>query len=393
MILPQTQRRILAITLLFVLGGGFVWWWHHDQETTDDAFVDGHIHALASRVPGYVQEVPVAENQIVEAGQVLVVLDPTDFTVAVAQARADLAAAEAQLAAASTGVPLQANQTELQVASSQAALASAERSLAQARAEVAATRTQVEGLEAAWRQAERDLARQTQLRTQDLTPEAALEAARTTRDQAKAAWEGAHARLHAAQAAEARAASEAQRAKAALDLAATGQSVTTIKDLERRASQARVELARARLHQAELQLEYTRITAPVRGQVTKKRVEAGAFVGPGTPLMAIVPLEPEALWVTANFKESQIGQMRPGQKVDIAVDALPGVVLHGQVESIMAGTGAVFSLFPPENALGNYVKVVQRVPVRIALDPFDPKQIPLRLGLSVVPTVYINKTL
>jgi membrane fusion protein (multidrug efflux system) len=113
-------------------------------------------------------------------------------------------------------------------------------------------------------------------------------------------------------------------------------------------------------------------------------------VAAGKPLLAIVPLDPERLWVTANFKESQIGRMRPGQRVEITVDALPGVRLTGQVDSIMAGTGAVFSLFPPENAMGNYVKVVQRVPVRIRLDPYDPAQVPLRLGLSVVPTVFVE---
>jgi membrane fusion protein (multidrug efflux system) len=185
-------------------------------------------------------------------------------------------------------------------------------------------------------------------------------------------------------------ASEVERAQAAAKLASTGQDVTTIKDLERRAAAAKRDLARERLRQAELQLSYTRILAPARGQVSKKSVEAGMVVAAGKPLLAIVPLDPERLWVTANFKESQIGRMRPGQRVEITVDALPGVRLTGQVDSIMAGTGAVFSLFPPENAMGNYVKVVQRVPVRIRLDPYDPAQVPLRLGLSVVPTVFVE---
>jgi membrane fusion protein (multidrug efflux system) len=287
-------------------------------------------------------------------------------------------------------VPLQANQTDLQVAAATAAVEAARRALTEAEAQVAAAENQIRGLEAALQLAQLDLQRQTRLRAQDLVPQAALDAARTHHDQAKAALDAARARLAAAMAARDRFASEVERAQAAAKLASTGQDVTTIKDLERRAAAAKRDLARERLRQAELQLSYTRILAPARGQVSKKSVEAGMVVAAGKPLLAIVPLDPERLWVTANFKESQIGRMRPGQRVEITVDALPGVRLTGQVDSIMAGTGAVFSLFPPENAMGNYVKVVQRVPVRIRLDPYDPAQVPLRLGLSVVPTVFVE---
>jgi membrane fusion protein (multidrug efflux system) len=383
-------HRIVAVLFVLLAAGAGYLWWSHGRESTDDAFVEGHIHPVAARVSGTVVQVLVDENQVVEEGQPLVLLDPTDYEVAVAQARADLATAEAVLASASVGVPLQANQTDLQVAAATAAVEAARRALTEAEAQVAAAENQIRGLEAALQLAQLDLQRQTRLRAQDLVPQAALDAARTHHDQAKAALDAARARLAAAMAARDRFASEVERAQAAAKLASTGQDVTTIKDLERRAAAAKRDLARERLRQAELQLSYTRILAPARGQVSKKSVEAGMVVAAGKPLLAIVPLDPERLWVTANFKESQIGRMRPGQRVEITVDALPGVRLTGQVDSIMAGTGAVFSLFPPENAMGNYVKVVQRVPVRIRLDPYDPAQVPLRLGLSVVPTVFVE---
>ncbi|MBZ4685635.1 MAG: secretion protein HlyD family protein [Desulfomicrobiaceae bacterium] len=383
-------HRIVAVLFVLLAAGAGYFWWSHGRESTDDAFVEGHIHPVAARVPGTVVQVLVDENQVVEEGQPLVLLDPTDYEVAVAQARADLATAEAVLASASVGVPLQANQTDLQVAAATAAVEAARRALTEAEAQVTAAENQIRGLEAALQLAQLDLQRQTRLRAQDLVPQAALDAARTHHDQAKAALDAARARLAAAMAARDRFASEVERAQAAAKLASTGQDVTTIKDLERRAAAAKRDLARERLRQAELQLSYTRVLAPARGQVSKKSVEAGMVVAAGKPLLAIVPLDPERLWVTANFKESQIGRMRPGQRVEITVDALPGVRLTGQVDSIMAGTGAVFSLFPPENAMGNYVKVVQRVPVRIRLDPYDPAQVPLRLGLSVVPTVFVE---
>ncbi len=386
---PKT-RRILIIFCLFLAAGGGYLWWTHGQETTDDAFVDGHIHPVAARVPGTVMAVLVEDNALVEEGEPLVLLDPTDFEVAVAQARADLATAEALLASASVGVPLQANQTAFQVAGAEASVETARRALAGAEAEALAAAQQVAGAAALLRQAELDLQRQTILRRQDLTPQASLDAARTAYNQAQAGLNAARARHAAALATSQRARSELERAQATAALAATGHEVTTIKDLERRAHAARVALAEARLRQAELQLSYTRILAPTRGRVSKKSVEPGQVVASGKPLLAIVPLDPGSLWITANFKENQIGRMRPGQRVDIQVDALPGVRLTGHVDSLTAGTGAVFSLFPPENAMGNYVKVVQRIPVRITLDPYDPNAVPLRLGLSVVPTVHLD---
>ena len=159
--------------------------------------------------------------------------------------------------------------------------------------------------------------------------------------------------------------------------------------MEVAAQEARVNLAREKVRKAELDLGYTRILAPATGHVTKKRIQAGQLVAAGQPVMALVPLHPEQLWVTANFKETQLTRVRPGLRVSVEVDAFPGLDLTGRVESVMAGTGAVFSLFPPENAMGNYVKVVQRIPVKIVLDPVNATG-QLRLGMSVVPTIHLE---
>lgn len=176
--------------------------------------------------------------------------------------------------------------------------------------------------------------------------------------------------------------------KANVGLAATGHEVVSIKELDVAAQEAKVVLAREKVRKAELDLGYTRILAPATGHVTKKRVEVGQLVGAGQALMAIVPLQPEQLWITANFKETQLAKVRVGQKVTIKVDAFGGREFSGKVESIMAGTGSIFSLFPPENAMGNYVKVVQRIPVKIALDADNSTA--LRLGMSVVPTIFVD---
>jgi membrane fusion protein (multidrug efflux system) len=180
--------------------------------------------------------------------------------------------------------------------------------------------------------------------------------------------------------------------KANVALAATGEDVAVIKARQVEAQKAKVQLAKSRLKQAELDLAYTTVPAPVDGHVTRKRVEPGLMVSRGQPLMAVVPLNPEDLWITANYKETQLTKVQPGQDVIIHVDTYPGLQLKGKVDSIMAGTGSVFSLFPPENATGNFVKVVQRIPVKITLDlngqPAPPS---LRIGMSVIPTILLAR--
>jgi len=179
-----------------------------------------------------------------------------------------------------------------------------------------------------------------------------------------------------------------KRLQAAIELAATGQDQAAIQGKQAAAQRAKVDLARERVRQAELNLSYTKIVAPVTGHVTKKQIEAGRMVAAGQALMTVVPLDPGELWVTANYKETQLRDVRPGQKVTLVVDTYSGRELTGHVDSIMAGTGSVFSLFPTENASGNYVKVVQRIPVKIVFDKTSGAMPPLRLGMSVVPVIH-----
>ncbi|GAB6111531.1 HlyD family secretion protein [Desulfomicrobium salsuginis] len=387
---PGRKRMILLAVLALVAGFGLVQYVRSmGKVSTDDAFVDGRIYQITPRVAGYIVQDLVEDNQLVEDGQPLLTLDPVGYEVAVAQARADLAAAEAQLASLRKGVPLQKNQTEFQVAGARAQLESLMKSLDQARLEEAAAGQLVLQAEAELRNAELNFTRLSELRAGGIIAQSALDEAQTALDAARARTGAARDRAQAAGRNLASLRENVARLQANIDLARTGHDVADIKDLEVAAQQARVDLARERVRKAELDLGYTRILAPAKGHVTKKKIQAGQLVDAGQPIMALVPLDPGELWVTANFKETQLARVRPGQKVDLEVDTFSGRELTGRVESVMAGTGAVFSLFPPENAMGNYVKVVQRIPVKIALDPVNGTQ-QLRLGMSVVPTIHLD---
>ena len=384
------KRLILLTVLALVVGFGIVQYVRGmNKASTDDAFVDGRIYQITPRVSGYIVEVLVDDNQLVEAGQPLLALDPVGYEVAVAQARADLAAAEAQLQSLRMSVPLQKSQTEFQVAGARAQLDSLLRSLDQARLEEAAAGQLVLQAEAELRNAELNFGRLSELRRGGIIAQSALDGAQTALDAARAQAAAASDRAQAAGRNLASLKENVARLQANIGLAGTGHDVADIKDLEVAAQEARVTLAREKVRKAELDLGYTRILAPARGHVTKKKVQTGQIVSAGQPVMALVPLSPDELWITANFKETQLARVRPGQKVDIEVDTFPGQAFTGRVESVMAGTGAVFSLFPPENAMGNYVKVVQRIPVKIALDPVNGTG-QLRLGMSVVPTIHLD---
>lgn len=387
---PGRKRMILLAVLALVAGFMLVQYVRSmGKVSTDDAFVDGRIYQITPRVAGYIVQDLVEDNQLVEEGQPLLMLDPVGYEVAVAQARADLAAAEAQLASLRKGVPLQKNQTEFQVAGARAQLESLMKSLDQARLEEAAAGQMVLQAEAELRNAELNFTRLSELRAGGIIAQSALDEAQAALDAARARTGAARDRAQAAGRNLASLRENVARLQANIGLARTGHDVADIKDLEVAAQEARVELARERVRKAELDLGYTRILAPAKGHVTKKKIQAGQLVDAGQPLMALVPLDPGELWVTANFKETQLARVRPGQKVDLEVDTFPGREFSGRVESVMAGTGAVFSLFPPENAMGNYVKVVQRIPVKIALDPVNGTQ-QLRLGMSVVPTIHLD---
>lgn len=389
----KVKKRLVAglLALLLVAALGYHLW-NRGRVSTDDAFVDGHVYTITPRVAGYLVQVAVDDNQEVKKGQLLAVLDPSEYEVAQAQARANLAEAQATLTSLELGVPLELNQTDQRVRGAKAELAALRKNLAAAQQEEEAASQDFKRAQAALQQADLDHRRALSLFKSGTVSQSSLDEAQTRRATSQAAAGAAQARRDGAAQKRASLAAELDRLRANIELAATGQDQATIKSRQVEAQQARVELAKDRLKQAELDLGYTRILAPAEGRITRKKIEPGQMVARGQPLMALVPLHPRELWITANFKETQLSQVRPGQPVEVEVDAYPGVSFQGKVESIMAGTGAAFSLFPPENASGNYVKVVQRIPVKIVLD--DQGQRPgavLRLGMSVVPTIHTGR--
>lgn len=323
---------LLAIIVIGALFGVHRWVRSKTHIETDNAFIESHVHSIASRVPGLVQRVAVLDNQFVRKGDLLVELDPSDY-----RARENSAAASVEMAK---------NETSGDYAQVESARANI--GLAAARLE----------------QANLDLRRAEALYAKEVVPREQLERQRT-------AHRVAQLQLKEAQEAE-------RKAKAMIGISGTG------------SKDARVAEKQAELETARLNLSYTRIVAPGDGFVTRKGVEPGNYVQPGQALMAVVPLE--GAWITANYKESQLAKVRPGQSVEFTVDTYPGRSFTGKVESIMAGTGAAFSLLPPENATGNYVKVTQRIPVRIAIDRRSDREHLLRVGMSVVPTILTGQT-
>jgi membrane fusion protein (multidrug efflux system) len=353
-------RRIVILSVLAILilvGGvwGFqtvVFYKHH--ATTDDAQIDGNINPVLPRVSGYVQEVLVKDNQVVRPGDVLVRIDPADLQAKVDQEQAALLSAEAAVAVA-----------EAAVAGARSTVVGSQAKVASNQADVTAARTRAE-------QTAADLARYKQLLSKEEISQQQYDAAKAAADSARAAAEAA------------RATTESSRATVM-----SGGSQIEAATRQVAAAQAQVAQHRAALEAARLQLSYATLKAPVAGIVSKKAVEVGQFVQAGQPLLAIVQGNGET-WVGANFKETQLARMHPGQKAEIEVDAYPGVTFHGQVESLAAATGARFSLLPPDNATGNFTKVVQRVPVKIVFTgPPDPRH-PLRVGMNVNATVNLD---
>ena len=340
---PSRKKKIVlpivGLVALFILFWGFQKWnYGRSHQSTDNAQVDGHIVPVLAKVGGYVKAVSVSENDHVNAGQPLVQLNDEDYVVRLQQAQADLAAAEAT--GGSSGFAGQA-QAQVQSAAGQRAALDAQIGAARANAN----------------KADADLARARELATKQIISKQMLDAAQAQADVA-------HANLLAAE----------RQASAA------GGTVNTAEAGVRVAS-ARTLAARAAAANAQLQLDYTHITAPAAGEVSRKQVEVGQLVNPGQPLMSIVA--DTGVWVTANFKETQLAKIHPGQPVEFSVDAYGGCVAEGKVASVSGATGAKFALLPPDNATGNFTKVVQRVPVRIAVTKPCGGNRPLRPGLSV----------
>lgn len=370
---PAAKWVLLAVALVVIAGVIFVWHYYSVRESTDDAQIDGHLDPISARISGTVLRVLHDENELVQAGTLLVELDPKDYEVALERARADLADAEANATAAQVGVPLTTTTSSSQLAAADAAVNAAEK-------EVDSAKSRVQEADANYTKAADDLKRFQQLVQKD-------EVSRQQYDSAVAAATAARATLDSAKSMVANAESRAAQARAQAASAHTVPEQVRVTKARATAAAAEVQRARAAVALAELNLQYTKILAPVSGILSKRNVEPGQVVQPGQPLFSIVNLDD--IWVTANFKETQLKNMRVGQKVTIHVDAY-GRDYSGTVESISGATGARFSLLPPENATGNYVKVVQRVPVRIRFDKGqDPNHV-LRPGLSVVPTVYVK---
>lgn len=396
---PKLKRALIAGgAVLLVLVAGLLLY-YHNRESTDDAQVDGHITPIASKVYGRVAEVLVHDNEPVKAGQVLVKLDPRDYQAALDQAKAQLALAESEARSAGVDVPRTrenvasgTSSADAQVLGAQADYAREQASFEQARtADLAYAQANIEKSKANAALAQADLVRYTPLMEKGEISKQQFDAAKANAEASASALRADQERLAQAQrnidvwraqvdAAKAR----VQQAQARLVSAKADTRQVAMREADAQGKAAKVQQARAVLTAAELNLEYTAITAPVDGVATHKQVEVGQIIQQGQGLLVVVPLQ--NVWVTANFKETQLKKMKAGQKAEVKVDTY-GKIFSGHVDSISGATGAVLSLLPPENATGNYVKVVQRIPVKIVLDPIPQEKAVLRPGMNVDATV------
>jgi len=385
----------LALVVLVTM----VWRYLSIRESTDDAEIDGHIIPISAKVGGTVIEVDVLDNQPVKAGQVLAKIDPRDYQVAVDRAQADLAQAEASAQAAQTDVPIISATSGSEVSTAEARLRNAQAGETAALREVdaveateAASKARLTEAEAHANKAEHDLARIKPLAAKDEVSQQQYDATTAAAESARAAVASAKADVAVAQQNVAVARSHLTQAQSMVAMAqadvrsaATAPQHVAMSRARAASAGAQAAQTRAALAQARLNLDYTVVRAPVDGVVSKKTVQLGEVIAPGQPLMAVVQLQD--VWVTANFKENQLRNMRNGQEAVVSVDAYGGRTYHGHVDSIAAATGEKFSVLPPENATGNYVKVVQRVPVKIRFDADQNADLSLRPGMSVEPTV------
>jgi membrane fusion protein (multidrug efflux system) len=341
---PFVRIGLGLLVLIAVIGGVWYWWSTRNEVGTDDAYTDGFAIGMAPHVNGYIASLDVTDNQFVHRGDPLIHIDPRDYIAARNQAQGALEIAQGQYAGAVYGAAVARKNFPARLAAAQANYASAQANLFKA---------------------------QTDYQRQIKLPHAA-----TTQQEVDAAT----ANLRAAEAQVAQTQADVHQAEPVEQN--IGQSDSLVKQLDGQVKQATAQLA-----QAELNLGWTVVTAPSDGWVTKRAVEGGSYVQQGQQIMSLV--EPD-VWITANFKETQLNHMRPGQPVTINVDAYPGLKLRGHVDSVQLGSGAKFTAFPPENATGNFVKIVQRVPVKIVIDSGLDPAIPLPLGISVEPTVTVK---
>ena len=415
------RRLVVAIAALAALGaigwGGSAWWASFTRVSTDDAYVEGSITPVSAKVAGHIADMLVRDNQAVKKGDVLLRVDPRDYQARLEQARAAVAVAQANIRAARSELPFARDNSRAQVAETRASLealqsvvrtteSAAEESRARLearRAAVGARQAEVAAAESALRKTGLELERMRRLMKDDYV-------SRREHDDAQAAFDNATAMLEAARRRLTEGEREEQQVQA--ELSARGHAIevarqkvaegrgtlsraesqlhqVSVKEAEITRAEAALKQAQADVALAELQLAYTEIRAPSDGVVSKRSVEVGQVVQVGQPLLAIVPLH--EVWVLANFKETQLARVRPGMKAVVEIDGFPGKSFTGVVDSISAGTGSRFSLLPPENATGNWVKVVQRVPVKIVLDTREAgNPQPLRAGMSAVVTIKVD---
>jgi len=369
---PRAKWLLLVVVVLIAVAGYFVWRHYASQETTDDAQIQGHLIYVSAKVGGTVEKIMIKDNQYVEAGTVLVQIDPRDYKIAVDRAQAELADAQAQASGARSGVPITSRTTQSQVATAAAGLSGAKQDVQAEQARIAAA-------QANYNKAAADLKRMQQLIAKDEISQQQFDTAVATEKASRATLDAAHAALSTAQ-------SRVSQAEAQLAAAHTAPEQVSVTQSRARAAEAMVQQKQAALDQAKLNLEYTTVRAPSNG-IVRKAVEEGQLVQAGQPLVSVVPLDD--IWVIANFKETQLKNMHPGQKASIHVDAYDRDY-EGHVDSIGGATAAAYSLLPPENATGNYVKVIQRVPVKIFFENGQDTQHLLRPGMSVEAAVYVK---
>lgn len=384
----RARKRLVIATgsIALCVASAFVWHYLSGFESTDDAQVDVHLYPVSARISGYIEKVNASDNQDVRRGEILVEIDPTDYQVAVDRARAELENAEAVARALHIDVPVTAIDTASQLQFSSSAVQNARAGVAAAEKEAAAAHARLLEAEAENVKGQDDVNRYQLLLAKDEVPRQVFDHAYATARSDSAAVAAAEANEAAAEQSVQEAKSGLMEAEAKLEAAETGPQRVASTRAQALAAAADVQRKQAALEQAQLNLSYTKIVAPVGGEVNKK-VVVGMNVEPGEQLLTVVPLED--VWITANFKETQLRQMRPGQKVEISVDST-GRTYTGRVDSIAGATGPLFSLLPPENATGNYVKIVERLPVKIALDPGENRDHRLRPGMNVEAKVFVR---
>ena len=387
---PRNKRRpfvVLAAVVGTVLAAvGVYTLATTGQEDTDDAQITSDVVPVATRVAGQVVAVRIEENQVVKKGDLLAEIDEADYAARVRQAEAELSSADAQAKSADAQVQVVRASSRGGFASAQAAVSGSSVGVSSASAQVAAANAAVARAEADFHKTQIDLDRAKQLRAAHAIPQDRLDAAQISYDGSHAALAQAHAQLAFAQDARRGAETRVSEARGRLSQTAPVEPQIAASEANAALAHARVQSAQATLDLARLQLSYTKILAPVDGWASKLVAHAGQFISVGQPVVSIVPT---ATYVVANFKETQVGHMKAGQRAVITVDAYPGRKLEGRVESFSGGTGATFSLIPADNATGNFVKLVQRIPVRIAwVNP--PQDIDLRAGYSVDVTVHLR---